>query len=73
MTMLEKIVFLEEIMDVDEGTLSPEMFLDDIEEWDSLSVLTLMAEMKTNFDIILTTKQVNEFKTVEDVCGVIPD
>ena len=39
MTLQEKIQFLEEIMEVDEDTLTKDTSLDEIEEWDSLSAL----------------------------------
>ena len=37
MSLEEKIALLEEIMDLDEGTLEADSLLDDFEEWDSLS------------------------------------
>ena len=46
MTLQEKIEFLEEIMDVEEETLTAETILDEIDEWDSLSTLSLTVEMK---------------------------
>ncbi len=72
MSKEEKLAFLEEIMDLDEGDLNEESVLEDIEEWDSLSVLTLISEMKKKFDIALSPQQIKEFKTVADVCAMIP-
>ncbi len=72
MTLKEKIEFLEEIMDVDEGTLSEDTVLADVEEWDSLSVLSLIAEMKKRYDFNLTANTIKEFQTVADVCQYIP-
>lgn len=69
----EKLKMLEEVMDLEEGELTEETLLEDIAEWDSLSVLTLISEMKKKFDISLSTKQIREFKTVADICAVIPD
>ncbi len=73
MTLQEKLEMLEEVMDVDEGSLKVEDNLDDIEEWDSLSVLTLISEMKKRFSISLTSQEIKEFKTVGDICQRIPD
>ncbi len=73
MTSEEKLAMLEDVMDLDEGELTDESVLDDIEEWDSLSVLTLISEMKKRFDISLSTQQIKEFKTVADICAIIPD
>ena len=73
MTLEEKIRFIEEVMDVDEGELSENSALEDIEEWDSLSVLTLITELKKKYNINLDTQQIRDFKIVRDICNVIPD
>ena len=73
MTLNEKIEFLEEIMDLDEETLTQDMDLDDLDEWDSLSVLSLIVEMKKRYGMDLTTEIVKQFKTVADICNYIPD
>lgn len=72
MTLKEKIEFLEEIMDVDEGTLTEDTVLADVEEWDSLSTLSLIAEMKKRYDLKLTASTIKEFQTVADICEYIP-
>lgn len=72
MSKEEKIALLEEVMDLDEGELNEDSILSEIEEWDSLSVLTLISEMKKRFDIVLSTQQIKEFKTVADICTIIP-
>lgn len=73
MTVQEKIELIEEIMDVEEGSLSEEMHLADIDEWDSLSTLSLTIEMKQRYQINLTTEMIKELKTVKDICDIIPD
>ncbi len=73
MTINEKLELLEEVMDLESGDLDETMDLNDIEEWDSLSVLTLISEMKKKFNISLSTQQIRDFKTVADICAVIPD
>lgn len=73
MTPQEKIEFLEEIMDAEEGTLTMDTVLEEVEEWDSLSTLSLAVEMKKKYNIILTTKTMQEFETVGDICQYIPD
>ena len=72
MTKEEKLAMLEEVMDLDEGDLEEDALLEDIDEWDSLSVLTLISEMKKRFDIVLSTQQIREFKMISDICAVIP-
>ncbi len=73
MTGKEKIEFLEEIMDVDEGTLTEDTVLADVEEWDSLSTLSLIAEMKKRYDLKLTADIIKGFQTVSDICQYIPE
>ena len=71
MDIKEKLELLEEIMDVDEGSLSEDMDLDDIEEWDSLSALALTVEVLKRFGIKLSTDKIKEFKTVQDICDIM--
>lgn len=73
MSLEEKIEYLEEILDVDEGTLAADTILNDVEEWDSLSTLYLTVEMKKRYALNLTTETIKNFKTVGDICRYIPD
>lgn len=73
MTVEEKIVFLQDIMDVEEGVLTEDTILADVEEWDSLATLSLLAEMRKRFGIQLTTSEIKEFETVSDIMKIIPD
>lgn len=68
MTEKEKLELAEEIMDVEEDTLSMDTLLDDIDEWDSLSALTLIVESKKRCGKVITTEIIDELKTVSDLC-----
>lgn len=68
MTEKEKLELAEEIMDVEEDTLSMDTLLDDIDEWDSLSALTLIVESKKRGGKVITTEIIDELKTVSDLC-----
>lgn len=65
--MKELLEMLEEIMDLDEGELETTTILEDLEEWDSLSALSLMAEAKKNYGKILSAEDINGFNTVQDI------
>lgn len=65
--MEELLEMLEDIMDLDEGTLEMTTVLEDVEEWDSLSALSLMAEAKKTYGKELTTREVVSFITVQDI------
>lgn len=71
MSVEEKIAELEEIMDLDEGSLSLESVLDEFEEWDSLSKLSLIAFAKQKFGITLSPAVIKTFVTVKDVCDAL--
>lgn len=67
MTQEEKISMLEEMLELENGTLSPEMELSSIEEYDSMAKLSLIVLMDDEFDKKLTGEQIREFKTVQDI------
>lgn len=67
MTNQEKIAMLEDIMELDENTLTENTDLMDIEEWDSLSVLSFMAILDEQFKRNVTGKQIRQCKTVSDL------
>ena len=63
----KKLALLEEVMELDEGKLVPEMRLNEIEEYDSMVKLSLIVLMKDEFDKMITVKDINNFITVQDV------
>lgn len=67
MTQEEKIALLEETLELDGGTLTPETVLDSIEEYDSMAKLSLIVMMDDEFNKKLTGEQIREFVTVKDV------
>lgn len=50
MELSEKLALLEDILDVDSGSLSCEQALEDIDEWDSLSALSVVVMIKDEFN-----------------------
>ncbi len=65
--MKELLEMLEEIMDLDEGVLETTTVLEDLEEWDSLSILSLMAEAKKTYNKKLSVDEIKNFITVQDI------
>ena len=51
-----------------EDELTRTVDLEDLEEWDSLSKLTLMALAKNSFGMDLSAQEVKDFKTIGDIC-----
>lgn len=66
MSEQERIELLEEIMDLDAGTLKVDDNLADYEEWDSLTALTFISEMDSRFGKKVTGDQIKAFVTVAD-------
>lgn len=71
MTTEEKIAQLEEMMDLDEGTLSIDSVLENFDEWDSLSKLSLIVFAKQEFGLVLVAETIRTFKTVKDICDYL--
>ena len=65
---MKTLEILEEIFEMDEGTLQEDMMLDDVEEWDSMSKLYLVTYVKKNLKRRLTVEEIKEFTTVKDIC-----
>ena len=66
MTEQERIHLLEDIMDVEPGTLHLEDILADFEEWDSLTTLTYITTLNEKFKKSIEGGQIKAFVTVED-------
>ena len=67
MTQEEKIALLEDMLELDGGSLKPEMELGEIEEYDSMAKLSLIVLMDDEFSKKLTGEQIREFNTVQDI------
>ena len=71
MTNEEKIAILEEIMEVEEGILTTETLLSNIEEWDSVSFLSFMAMMDEKFRKTVTGSEIKTKETVGDLMAMM--
>lgn len=71
MTDKEKMAMLEDLMDLDEGQLTINTILVELEEWDSLTKLSLMATIKKEYGKSITVDELKSFKTVKDICDYL--
>lgn len=71
MELQEKLAALEDIMELDEGTLAPGTRLDEIEEWDSLSALSFVVLLGDEFGRKISGQEIRAFKTVQDMLDVM--
>lgn len=67
MTEQDKLAMLEDLLEVEEGTLKPETMLTDVEEYDSMSMLSLIVMMQDEFQVNLKSADVKGFQTVGDI------
>ena len=67
MSEQEKIAMLEDTLEIDEGTLTPETELADVDEYDSMAKLSLIVMMDDEFGVKLTGAMIKEFVTVGDI------
>jgi len=71
MTDQEKLALLEDMLEVEEGSLSSDLKLEDIEEWDSVAIISFMALVDEEFDKTLKASDIKEFKTIADTLAVM--
>lgn len=65
--MEEKLNLLEEMLELDEGSLNKDMKLNDIKEWDSVAALSLIVLLDEHFGKEISGKQIKELVTVNDI------
>lgn len=67
MTEKEKIALLEDMLELESGTLNSDTELSSIEEYDSMAKLSLIVLMDDEFNKKLTGEHIRMFKTVGDI------
>lgn len=71
MTEREKLALLEDMLELDEETLSMDKALDDIDEYDSMAKLSLIVMMDDEFGVKLTGDIIKGFETVGDIVALM--
>lgn len=67
----DKLTILEEMMELEAGSLVPEAMLEDMEEWDSLSALAFVVMLGDEFQRKISGQEIRKFKTVQDMLDVM--
>ena len=67
----EKMAMLEEAWELDEGSLTEDTVLEDVEEYDSMAKLSLIVLMDDEFGVKVTGDMIKGFKTVADILVVM--
>lgn len=67
MTEREKLALLEDLFEMEEGDITPDMNLNDIKTYDSINRLSLIVMMEDEFGVTLDGTTIKGFKTVSDI------
>ena len=67
MTIEDKIAVLEDMLELENGTLTVETKLSTVDEFDSMAKLSLIVISDEEFGKKLTGEQLREFKTIGDI------
>ena len=72
-TVEQAISMLAEIFEQPEDEIAIDTLQEDIDGWDSLGVLTLMAEFDERFNIIIPTEDLEKFTAISDLVKLLQD
>jgi len=64
---------LEEILELDPNSLKGDEVLSDIDEWDSLAFLSVIAMADENFDIVIEGDKLEKIQTVADLISLVKE
>lgn len=71
MNNAKKLELLEEMMELDAGTLTPETELESLTEWDSIALISFIALLDDEFDKVIKGALLKEQKTVADLMSLM--
>lgn len=71
MTEREKLALLEDMLELEEGDLTMDQSLDDVDEYDSMAKLSLIVLMEDEFGVKLTGDVIRNFETVGDIVALM--
>lgn len=72
MTQQELLAHIQDALQRDEA-ITPELKLEEIEEWDSLAIVSLISLYDTYFSITVTGNTLRECQSVKDLIALVED
>ncbi|MEA1653149.1 acyl carrier protein [Nitrospirillum sp. BR 11164] len=69
----EFLAALDEMLELDPGTLTGGETLDGIDSWDSLAVISFIALVDEKFNIVVAGEDLAKAKTVDDLLALVSD
>lgn len=67
----EILIWVAEVFETPADKIRPETKRDEIDAWDSLGILTLIARMDEDFQVLLTEEEIQELRSVGDIVEVL--
>ena len=64
MNLQEKLALIEEVLDVETGSLTPETLLAEVGEWDSIAALSLVVMLDEKFEKTVSGAQIKALESV---------
>ncbi len=71
MTVQEKIALFEDMLEVDEGTVTEDMMLEDIDEWNSLAYLSFSVLLSDEFGKQVPASQIKTYTSVKELLDIM--
>lgn len=67
----EILAWVAQVFEAPVEKISLETKMGQIDNWDSMGVLTLMARMDEDFQILLTEEEIEQMRSVQDILDVL--
>ena len=67
MNLQEKLALIEEVLDVETGSLTPETLLAEVGEWDYIAALSLIVMLDEKFEKTVSGVQIKALASVNDI------
>ncbi len=73
MTEKEFLDLFEEVIEADPGTISIDDYIENIGSWNSIAIMSFIALIDENFDVILSPEGISEVETIKDLYTLVCD
>lgn len=67
----EILAWVAEVFEAPVERIRPETKRVEIDAWDSLGILTLMARLDEDFQVLLTEEEIQQLRSVEDILNLL--
>lgn len=71
MTYENELRFLEDILEVEEGSVHLDAPIEKLENWDSINILAFMAQADDRYEVSVTAADLVKVKTVKELLNLL--